>query len=216
MSEGKKVVPKLHYFTLPARGEVIKLLFEETGTPYENVYYTYGTGDHKAKLGDKLYFGQLPLLEEGDKRFLQTGSIVRYVAKRVGLFPKDDVDFWRSDMVYEAAMDLTVKTFGYVYYGTVKLEEYFPHVVDQLKRFDRILAENNDGKEFLNKEISYGDFALFQVVDLAWGHLDKNDTIFEHAPRVKAHHHRIAARKNVAAFLTSDRRMTSHKDKKAA
>lgn len=43
-----------------------------------------GFGEHKSKLGDKLPFGQLPLYEEGDFSLGQSGTIVRYVAKKLG------------------------------------------------------------------------------------------------------------------------------------
>ncbi len=106
-------VPKIHYFPLSGRGEYLKLILEEAGkdlskivahlirflilipffsndriiclqrilgVPYEFVSH----GNFKESLGDKVAYGQLPVYEEGDFAISQSGTIVRYLAKKHG------------------------------------------------------------------------------------------------------------------------------------
>ncbi len=48
--------------------------------PYEFVIH----GNFKEALGDKAAYGQLPVYEEGDFAISQSGTIIRYLAKKHG------------------------------------------------------------------------------------------------------------------------------------
>lgn len=104
-------VPRVHYFGLTGRGEFIKLILEETGplsttdtTPGQKYeFQTHTPGKHRESLGDKLVFGQLPLYEEDDMELVQSGSILRYLAKKHGnlsLFPHS------QDSIHKISMNL--------------------------------------------------------------------------------------------------------------
>jgi hypothetical protein len=90
-------IPKLHYFPLSARAEFARLLWEDTKTPYEFVKVPFG--EHLKN--DKLPFGQLPILEEDGFVLAQSGTIARYVAKKVGLYPADAKEAATAGMTIE-------------------------------------------------------------------------------------------------------------------
>ena len=88
-------IPKLYHFLLSTRAEFARLLFEDTKTPYESVKVTFG--EHMKY--DKLPFGQLPILEEDGFVLAQSGTIARYVAKKVGLYPADAKEAATAGMI---------------------------------------------------------------------------------------------------------------------
>jgi glutathione S-transferase len=77
---------KLYYFAAPARAEFIRLMLEDAKSPYEFVKMTWG----EQATFEKAPFRQLPIWEEPDGFVIaQTGTIVRYVAKKLNLYPGD-------------------------------------------------------------------------------------------------------------------------------
>jgi hypothetical protein len=107
-------IPKIHYFPISARAEFVRLLWEDTKTPYEFVKVPFG--EHVKN--DKFPFGQLPVLEADGLMLAESATITRYVAKKVGLYPSDAKEaaiagknipcfrFDKSEMMLDAANDL--------------------------------------------------------------------------------------------------------------
>ncbi|CAJ0956965.1 unnamed protein product [Ranitomeya imitator] len=74
-------------------GHPIRLLLEYTATPYEEKVYVIGDApdydksqwlDEKEKLG--LDFPNLPYLFDGDIKLTQSNTIMRYIARKHGLW----------------------------------------------------------------------------------------------------------------------------------
>lgn len=101
---------KLHYFRGYGRAEAIRLALTYAKVPYENVYYAFGGEDHqKAKTSGNLEFGQFPVLELQDGKFLaQSFSILRYVGITTGLYPgaKEPEASWETDSVIDSLGDI--------------------------------------------------------------------------------------------------------------
>jgi len=51
-------------------------------------------------------FGQLPTLDIDGLKVAQSMSILRYVGRKYGLYPRGEVNFARCDMIVEAAEDV--------------------------------------------------------------------------------------------------------------
>jgi len=197
--------PKIHYFPVSGRGEFIKLILEEAGQKYEFVPHAPGSNT-QPPLVDRLAYGQLPLYEDDGLSLVQSGTIIRYVAKKYSLYPSDLKVGAQAEMVVDGTLDFIGKYFGAALYNTITKDDFSKKVIPQwLGYFTKILKANNNGKEFVaGTKFSFADLALFQVLDVSakWvpGSLDSFQLL-------KDYHARIGARPKVAGFLKSDRRL---------
>lgn len=87
---------KLTYMAVRARAECSRMMLAYGDVSYEFVNHKTRAAIAEAKAlknaaGRRLLtWGQLPVLEVGDSgSFTQSGTLVRYVAKLVGLYPSD-------------------------------------------------------------------------------------------------------------------------------
>ena len=98
----KSAIPKLTYFAVRGRAEVIRLLLEETGTEYT---------EHRVSLEEwpafkpTLAFGQLPLYEEGDLVLNQSQAIYRHLARKFNLYGSNEQERTRCDIVQETFVE---------------------------------------------------------------------------------------------------------------
>jgi len=197
-------VPKLTYFGVSGRAEFIKILYEE-----KNEKYTVDTVAYplKPEVGAAYPYGQLPILEDPDFGTLaQTQTIVRAVAKKLGLYPSNCRDAARAEMVSEGAMDLLGKYFALHFAKNLSKEDFLKACKTWFGYFETQLKQNKGGKEFVcHSEFSFADLQLFQIVDVVVESCAKS--VLDGFPVLKDFHHRIAVRPNIAAFLASDRRL---------
>jgi len=198
------VLPKLYYFGLAGRGEFPKLVLEEAGQHYE--WVKIGFGEQKnPPLADKLPYGQLPLWEEVNGfSLVQTGTIVRYLAKKHGLYPTDIHEAAKAELVYEGAADYT-GTFFQAHFGDEKAKEH--HIKDVIPKwftsFEKLLAANHEGKGFfIGENITFADLAVYQALEFA---SKLAPTAIKNYPHLSAFRDRIVARPNIAAYIKSDR-----------
>jgi len=189
---------KLYYFPVSGRAEWIKLILEEREYKYEFVGVPFG--EH-TKLATP--YDQLPMLEDGDLKLAQTGTIARYVAKKVGLYPISLKESSRCDMVFDGTMDFLGKYFGLVIYKNLNKEDYEKAAKQWFTYFENIVKGYKEGKEWIVSQFSFADLALFQAATLAAGSIPK---FLDDFPLIKAHHERVGARPNIKAYLNSNRR----------
>ena len=105
---------KLYYFDIYGRAESARLILSHAKQPYENVYIK-GEDLAALKSSGKAEFGQVPLLETEDGKFLsQSWSILRYLGRRFGYYPSDDAHTaWRIDSTIDAVEDYLTTYFRY-------------------------------------------------------------------------------------------------------
>eukprot|EP00980_Cylindrotheca_fusiformis_P000608 scaffold154_cov129-Cylindrotheca_fusiformis.AAC.25 len=99
---------KLYYFDLRGKGEPIRLFCAYTGLELEDHRFS---GREFPDLQDagKLAFGQAPMLEvDGKHNLVQTGAIMRYLAKLTGLYPEDPLEAAKVDAVFDQETDAFV------------------------------------------------------------------------------------------------------------
>jgi len=60
-------------------------------------------------------WGQLPLLEIGDKKIAQSNAIARYLAKKYNLAGKDDWESAKIDEIVDAMADLRNGEFHFLF-----------------------------------------------------------------------------------------------------
>jgi len=91
--------PIVTYFDVRGRVEVIRLIFEELGIEYEEHQVV---GDQWQALKPKTPFGGLPIYEEGDLCLVHSRAIFRHLARKHGLYGREEGDRVQCDMVAEA------------------------------------------------------------------------------------------------------------------
>lgn len=197
---------KLIYFNVRGRGEAIRLLLEDNGLDYtEEDALPWDNWINNVK--PKMAFGQLPCLDDGDFRLVQSNAILRYLGRKHDLYesscPKVAA---RIDMLNDGVEDLRCAYVKLIYnnYENGKAE-YLEKLPGYLKPFENLLAASNAGEKgaAVDGKISFVDYNIFDLLDihqvLAPGCLDS-------FPCLKAYYDKIAARPKIAAYLQSERR----------
>jgi len=190
-------VPKIYYLPVSGRAEFIKILFVEKQQKYEFVNTNTNDVAHKAP------YGQLPLYEDAKVGVIaQTQTIVRYVAKNLGLYPSDNVAASHAEMVSDGTMDLLGKYFAVAFYKTKTPEDYTKETKVWLGYFNKILTRNNEGKGFVvGNDLTFGDLELFQILNVVKESFKED--ILAGFPVLAAFHARIGQREHVAAYMAS-------------
>ena len=95
--------------------------------------------EDKASHEGSLLFGQVPLLIDGDTKIVQSRTIVRYLAKRLGLCGKSESDELLCDQVFEGTEDI----YEALWSACVKYRGGTPELLQ------KTLAEGGNVKKYL-------------------------------------------------------------------
>lgn len=226
---------RLYYWpVLPGRGEFVRLVFEDTGTPYVDVarlpeqegggfgplfeFYEGERGGHPIMAP--------PILEVDGRAIAQTHAICAYLGEKLGLAPTDELDRLAARQVHLTLMDLANEAHDThhplsksLYYEDQKdaaktaarnfLESRLPRF---LRYFERTLERSSDGW-LVGRACSYADLAAFQVVEgLGYAFPRRFGAAATSAPRLLDLRDRVAARPRLADYLASDRRLSFNED----
>jgi len=148
-------------------------------------------------------FGQLPVLHDGDLAIAQSNAILRYVARKHGLYGKNDVEAVTIDMLNDTQEDLRLAYLKLIYqqYDTEK-ENYIKGLPEKLAVFETHLKKNHDGKGFfVGDKVSFLDYQMF---DLLANHLVLAPHCLDAYPALKAFHARIAAHDKLVKFCATE------------
>ena len=81
---------KFYYFDLAGKGEGIRLACTVGKLPFEDIRLTREQF-MEMKTSGELPYGQVPALSVDGKLLCQSGAILRYIGKKTGQYPTDDV-----------------------------------------------------------------------------------------------------------------------------
>jgi glutathione S-transferase len=200
---------KLEYFPMQALAEIIKLVFEEAQVPYD---CQLASGDKYAEERHKSTpFGSVPVIRLKDA-FPNTGgvlaqshSILRFVAGKLGMDGKTPEERATVDMVYELSIDLKN---GLAQLHAAEKGWEYQRLARVFQMAQSLLEKSGDAGYFHNlNKLTYGDLAMFHVL-----------TIFETSKpgcltdefkveKLNQFREKIAGRPNIAAYLSSGRRV---------
>jgi len=226
---------ELYYWPpLQGRGEYIRLIFEDTDTPYVDV------GRQPAEQGGGMdaivayYNGDRPgqpafappVLKVGELVLAQMPSICLYLGRRLGRCPQDEAGWLHANQLQLTLADLVDEVHdthhplgASLYYEDQKeaakkrsalfLEQRLPRFMGYLSR---VLAHNG-GEVLVGDAISYVDLALFQTLEgIAYAFPRAFAWQAEQASELIALRDRVAARPRLATYLASERRLPFNED----
>jgi glutathione S-transferase len=219
---------ELYYWDgIQGRGEFVRLALEEAGAAYVDVTRRKGGEDRMLGLMAKRGLAHPPFappfLKAGELLIGQTANILLFLGQRHALAPKNDAGrLWThqlqltlADLVVEAH-DTHHPVASSLYYEDQKPEAK-RRAADFLARrmpkylgyFERVLASNPRGPAHLvGSRLTYADLSLFQVVaGLEYAFPKAFARLARRHPRVVALAQSVAARRRIAAYLASDRRL---------
>lgn len=217
---------ELYYWPeIQGRGEFVRLALEDAGAEYVDVARRLGGMAAMERLMASRRVRQPPFappfLRAGKLLIAQTANILAYLGPRLGLAPGRE-----AGRLWTQQLQLTIADWLAEVHDThhpIGAGSYYEEQKREAKRraadflaarlpkflgyFERILARNRGGY-LLGKRICYADLSLFQMVEgLRYAFPRAMAGRERKCPQVIALHERVAARRRLAAYLASRRRI---------
>ncbi len=199
---------KLTYFDFDGgRGEPIRIAFHAAGIDFEDHRISF---DEFMKTRSAMRFTCAPVLHIDGTEVTQSNAMLRYVGKRAGLYPEDDLQALNCDEAMDAVEDLLhqiVHTFGL---EGDELKRAREKLVDGwlttfIKGFGDLLARGG-GQYFADGRLTVADLKVYvQVKSLRSGTLDHvpTDLVDRLAPGLVAHQDRVGSDPVVTAYYAA-------------
>ena len=199
---------KLTYFDIDGgRGEPVRIAFHAAGIDFE---------DHRISFGEfmeqrgQMRFNCSPVLEIDGVEVTQSNSMCRYVGRKAGLYPENDLQALYCDETMGAVEDLLHQIVGSFGLEGEELKKAREKLVDGwlsvfIKGLGELL-ERGGGEYFADGRLTVADLKVFvQVRSLRSGNLDHvpTDLVDKLAPRLVAHQERVASDPRVSAYYES-------------
>src|SRR6185503_986522 len=209
---------------IQGRGEFVRLALEDAGADYDDVARESGGMQRMMVMmnGDEKRPPYAPpFLKAGRLTLAQVANILFWLGPRLKLAPADE-----AGRLWLHQLQLTVTDFvkeihdthhplgSSLYYEDAKPEakRYTQNFLKErapkyLGYFETVL-ERSGGPWLMGRKLSYGDLSIFQLIEgLRYAFPKAMQRLERKAPGVAAVHDRVAGRKNVAAYLASERRI---------
>jgi len=159
----------LTYFTIQGLGEVPKLILAEAGMPYDYIGVT-GVESLDMEWRSRSPNGLLPILSGAgiprSSPISQSGAIIRFLAKRLGMDGSGDVvASSRADVLYETAKDLGGSDQKKAI-ACINPEKHYSVAKGPFatcKRIEKMLMDMADPKDE-GAALNYGQIQLFHVL----------------------------------------------------
>jgi len=209
---------KLAYWDIRGLAQPIRLLLEYTGTKYEDKFYVCGEApnydkscwfDEKQKLG--MDFPNLPYLEDGDRKMVQSNAIMRYIARKNNLCGETEEEKVRVDILENQSMDFRNGFVMMCYTDFDKIKpKYLEKLPSLLKQFSVFLG---DRKWFAGDKITFVDFLMYELLDQ---HRMFESKCLDDFKNLKDLLDRFEALEKIAAYMKSSRFMKTPVNNKMA
>jgi glutathione S-transferase len=198
---------KLTYFDMAGgRAEPVRIAFHAAGIDFDDVRISFAEFGEQRK---NLRFTCLPVLEIDGVTVTQSNAMCRFVGKKAGLYPEDDVQALYCDEVLGAIEDLFHSMAHTFSLKDNELKAAREKLVDGwiavfLKGLNELLERGGD--YFADNRLTVADLKVFGVT--RWfmsGQLDHIpvDIVERLAPRLVAHEQRVSNHPVVVAYYAS-------------
>jgi len=199
---------KLTYFDMDGgRGEPLRIALHAAGIDFEDHRISF---EDFMKLRADMRFRCSPTMEIDGKEFSQSNALGRFIGKKTGLYPEDNLQALYCDEVMGALEDLlhqVVKTFGLEgdALKTAREELTEQWIKPFLKGFDELLTRGG-GKYFAGDQLTMADLKmLMQIRFMTSGNFDHVpvDLVEKVAPSLIAHRNRMEEEPVIKAYYAS-------------
>jgi len=206
MSDSKQPAYELIYFALRGRGEMIRLLFHATKTPFKD---TLIESSNWASMKSTMPLGQLPVLIEtvdGVKHEIpQSFAILRHLARRHGLYGSNEEERIRIDVVSDTIGEWRAK-FGAVFRDKEKCIEYFNNDLPKgLALMEKLLGSStSQNGYFVSDKLSYADIVAFDSLDTL---MNYKPAVYKDFAKLTKFLETIRNHENLKAYIAGRKKM---------
>ncbi|ESO09543.1 hypothetical protein HELRODRAFT_168544 [Helobdella robusta] len=190
----------LVYFPVRGRAQSLKYLCKDNDIQLEEKVVQFGEW---ADLKPKTPLGQLPYATIDGIDLAQSNAILRYLARKHGLYGKDQNEAAKIDMLNDQQEDLRLSYLQMIYKDYEQgREPFLQKLPDGLKIFEKYLSLNHDGKGyFVGEKASFLDYNVFDLLDNL---LVLSPTCLDSFPLLKAFHKRFADKPKLHAYRETE------------
>jgi glutathione S-transferase len=221
---------ELYYWPgIQGRGEYVRLALEEAGADYADVARSERGMAAMMKLMEARRgtppFAP-PFLKAGKLVIGQTANILFYLGSRHALAPKAEAGRLWVNQLQLTVTDLVLEVHDThhplgpsMYYedqrGPAKKrsEEFWNERVPKYLGYFENILKSHGGAWLTGRRVTYVDLSLFQIVaGLRYAFPNRMKAFERRIPGLVELHDRVAARPNIKAYLSSDRRIAFNED----
>jgi glutathione S-transferase len=218
---------ELYYWpSIQGRGEYVRLALEDAGADYADVARGARGAASMMKLMQSCGTPPFapPFLKAGKLVIGQTANILFYLGSRHGLAPKAEAGRLWLHQLQLTITDLVVEVHDThhpigpsLYYedqrapARKRTDAFWDERVPKYLGYFEELLKDNGG--VTGRRISYVDLSLFQIVEgLRYAFPNRMKAFERKIPRLVELRDRVAARPNIKAYLSSERRIAFNED----
>jgi len=197
--------PVLHYPNGRGRSETIRLMLAVAGVEWTEQHITSKEDLDNLKNAGLLLFEQVPLLQWDGINMVQSGPIVRHIARKYNLYGKPGEEF-QVDMLSEGARDFLMP---YMAIGFLdKTEEIKTKFLPRyMPIFEKILSTSKSGF-LVGDGLTMADVCLLEVFLFVE---EVTPQGFDGHPKCKQHFEKMKSQQRLAAYLNSSKRPALNK-----
>ena len=202
--QAEQMMPKVTYFDVRGRAEVIRLLLEESNTPYCERRISI---EEWPEIKSNFTYGQIPVYQEGELLLNQCNAIYRYLGRKLDLYGDTALEHVRCDLVQESFVDAQSSLSDLYWDPDFEnlRDEYEKTVLPKLlfELQDLYCANSKNSGFWVGNRLSYVDFIAWHFLDFVRPFSLRTLNRFDELVKFKQ---RMESRPRISAYLKSDRR----------
>ncbi|MEM8650491.1 MAG: glutathione S-transferase family protein [Pseudomonadota bacterium] len=204
MPRDKMTTSKLTYFRGRGRAETTRWMLAAAGVDFINIPIDTPEDLAELRRSGKLPFDQMPLLEIDGQNLSQSSAMIRYLARRSGMYGENDTEAMWCDLVAGVTADFAETALQAAFKPTVEvavadLEDRFAKFGP---RFEARIKEQGSGYSAA-KTMTFADVVLTEALD---AYLEWCPDILSDTPLLKSLHKQVVTHDGIASYLASELR----------
>lgn len=195
---------KLTYFRGRGRAETTRWMLAATRTNFVNVPVDTPEDLAELRASGALPFDQMPLLQVDGRKLSQSSAMVRYLARRDGLYGSNDTDAMWCDMVSGVVADFAETALQAAFKPSVAsgVADMTARFAKFGPRFEARIREQGSGY-IAADTLTFADVVLAEALS---AYLEWCPGILAETPLLGASYSRVVETPGIAAYLASDLR----------
>lgn len=195
---------RLTYFRGRGRAETTRWMLAAAEVDFVNVAIETPDGLAGLRASGKLPFDQMPLLELDGHCLSQSSAMIRYLARRSGLYGVNDIDAMWCDMIAGVVADFAETAMQAAFKPTADIArgELEARFVKFGPRFEARIAQQGSGF-CAAAGMTFADVVLSEALS---SYLEWCPDILDATPHLKGMYQVVTTRPGIAAYLASELR----------